>query len=77
MSTEKRRVVLNRNRKIRNNFPQKLYRMLEYADKSPDDVQAIISWQPHGRSFKIKDKKRLQDEVLPLFFSTCQYDTFR
>ena len=69
---------MNRNRaKIRNNFPQKLYRMLEYADKSPDDVQAIISWQPHGRSFKIKDKKRLQDEVLPLFFSSGQYDTFR
>lgn len=67
---------MNRNRKIRNNFPQKLYRMLEYAETSPD-VQAIISWQPHGRSFKIKDKKRLQNEVLPLFFATGQYDSFR
>ena len=57
-------------------FPQKLYRILEYADESPD-VQSIISWQPHGRSFKIKDKKRLVKEVLPLFFSTCQYDSFR
>ncbi|GFH55654.1 hypothetical protein CTEN210_12130 [Chaetoceros tenuissimus] len=57
-------------------FPQKLYRILEYADESPD-VQAIISWQPHGRSFLIKDKKRLVKEVLPLFFATVQYDSFR
>lgn len=61
----------------KNNFPQKLYRMLEYADTSPHDVQTIISWQPHGRSFMVKDKKRLQTEVLPLFFTTVHYDSFR
>lgn len=61
----------------KNNFPQKLYRMLEYATTSPHDVQTIISWQPHGRSFMVKDKKRLQTEVLPLFFTTVHYDSFR
>lgn len=57
-------------------FPYRLFQLLEHVDKSPD-LQAIISWQPHGRSFLIKDKQRLEDEVLPLFFATGNYDSFR
>lgn len=60
----------------RNSFPYRLFQLLHHVDESPD-LQAIISWQPHGRSFLIKDKKRLEDEVLPLFFATGNYDSFR
>ena len=41
-------------------FPVKLYEMLETADES------IVSWQPKGRCFMIRDEARFVEEVLPM-----------
>lgn len=43
-------------------FPFKLYEMLQTAEEE------IISFQPHGRSFMIRDMKRFKKEVLPRHF---------
>jgi HSF-type DNA-binding len=31
---------------------------------------SIVRWQPHGRAFKIYDKKRFEKEILPLYFNS-------
>lgn len=56
-------------------FPVKLYRMLEHIERQERNY--IMSWQPHGRCFRIHDKKRLEEELLHLFFSTNRYQTLR
>lgn len=43
-------------------FPLKLHRFLKMAVSN--DKMDIISWQPHGRCFRIHDKKRFEAEVL-------------
>jgi HSF-type DNA-binding len=40
-------------------FPSKLFEVLQTADES------VISFQPHGRSFMIRDPARFVQEVLP------------
>lgn len=66
-------------------FPAKLYRMLEQIEKNEgaicqnlQDVKYIISWQPHGRCFKVHDIKAFENEVLPHFFpQQRKYASFR
>jgi hypothetical protein len=36
----------------------------------------IITWQPHGRGFVILDRKRLEMEVLPLWFTQTKIESF-
>ena len=43
-------------------FPLRLYGVLDMA--AVTGIDSIISWQPHGRAFKIHDKKRFEKEVL-------------
>lgn len=63
---------------ITSTFPVKLYRMLELADKYSKHYDSIITaWQDHGRCFRIHDKKRLEEELLHLFFNTMKYSSFR
>lgn len=45
------------------NFPAKLHFVLESLEK--DGQADIMSWQPHGRAFMIRDKARLVAEILP------------
>jgi HSF-type DNA-binding len=46
----------------------KLYTMLEQAEAFGHST--IVRWQPHGRAFKIYDKKRFEKEILPLYFNS-------
>lgn len=50
-------------------FPAQLHCMLGNLEET--GRSEIISWQPHGRAFKIHDRTRFEAEILPLFF-TCQ-----
>ena len=34
------------------------------------------SWQPHGRAFKIHDRKRFATEVMPRFFKQSKFSSF-
>lgn len=53
---------LNGGKRIQQNeFPFRLYEVLEEADES------IISWQPHGRCFMIRDPNKFEQEVLPRY----------
>lgn len=47
-------------------FSVQLHFMLESLQESGHTD--IVCWQPHGRAFKISDKKRFEAEILPMFF---------
>ena len=34
------------------------------------------SWQPHGRAFKVHDRKRFLTEVMPKFFKQTKFSSF-
>lgn len=48
-----------------NSFPSKLHRMLTDIDNDFPHFKELISWQPHGRCFMIRDEARFTDEVMP------------
>lgn len=53
------------------NFPGKLHLIL----KTPE-LNDIICWQPHGRSWRVLQQKRFEKEVLPVFFRHGNYSSF-
>eukprot|EP00804_Cyclotella_cryptica_P027675 CCRYP_010293-RB/>CCRYP_010293-RB protein AED:0.05 eAED:0.05 QI:191/1/1/1/0.66/0.75/4/300/416 len=57
--------------KSKNNFPAKLHRILSNPEHS-----YAISWQPHGRAWKIRDKKLLVEKVIPKYFVQSKYESF-
>jgi HSF-type DNA-binding len=48
-------------------FPIKLHAMLEQAECT--GFTDVIRFQPHGRAFKVCDKKRFTIEILPCYFT--------
>lgn len=58
------------------NFPRKLYRLLQDCDTNPE-YQSICSWLADGKQFKIHNKKRFVDTILPHYFDQTQYASFR
>lgn len=47
-------------------FPMKLHRLLEQIEQ--DGYGSIISWQPHGRAFLIRDPSLFLQVILPRYF---------
>jgi hypothetical protein len=45
-------------------FPSKLHYMLSEVDS--DGLEHIVSWQPHGRCFLVRDQSAFVDQILPL-----------
>ena len=58
-------------------FPLKLFKMLESIDRSSPELAQFISWQPHGRCFRVHDLQKFREHVLPKFFNHTQYTSFR
>jgi hypothetical protein len=58
-------------------FPVKLYHILEYIDLHEPELANIISWQPHGRCFQVHDAKKMEELILPRFFNTRHFPSFR
>jgi len=52
-------------------FPVKLHQIL-----SARDFEDIISWLPHGRSFRVLQPKAFEERVIPLFFRHGRYASF-
>ncbi|KAL3923987.1 MAG: hypothetical protein SGILL_001325 [Bacillariaceae sp.] len=51
-----------------------LHMMLEESE--PKGFAAVVSWQPHGRSFKVHDKQRFENDIrkfLALLYSMPKY----
>jgi hypothetical protein len=53
-------------------FPMKLHYIL-----SQEEVSDIVSWQPHGRSFKIHNPEKFLEKVMPLHFEQTKLSSFR
>ena len=45
-------------------FPEKLHVALESAEQDGNDD--VLSWQPHGRAFRVHDTDQLTERVLKL-----------
>ena len=56
-------------------FPGKLHRMMEYAER--EGLHSIIVWVMDGKAIMINDSERLVDLLLPKFFSQTKYRSFR
>lgn len=53
------------------NFPSKLHEIL-----SRTDISDIISWSPHGRSWRVFKPKAFEEKVIPQYFRHSKYNSF-
>ena len=56
-------------------FPQVVHKMLTAVEEQ--NQEHIVSWQIHGRSFKIYDTKRFVSDVIPQFFNQSKLTSFQ
>jgi hypothetical protein len=56
-------------------FPWKLHDMLQEAQKL--GKQAIVSFQSHGKAFRVHNKELFSVEIMPLFFKQSKYKSFQ
>ena len=54
-----------------NSFPARLHLML-----SNPEFQEIITWLPHGRSWRVLKRKIFEEEVIPLYFRHSSFQSF-
>jgi hypothetical protein len=52
-------------------FPVKLHRIL-----SNPEYSEIVSWLPHGRSWRVLKPKAFEEKVIPIFFRHAKYASF-
>lgn len=64
-----------KSKKISKAFPQALHEMLQAAE--PSGFQEIVSWQPHGRAFRVHDKKQFVSRILPVYFCMSKFTSFQ
>ena len=58
-------------------LPVKLFNVLEFIRLHHDpDLATIISWEPHGKGFRVHDPKKAEDRILPRFFNVRRYASF-
>lgn len=55
-------------------FPAKLHRLLE--DAVEDGRDGIIHWLPHGRAFIVEDQKKLENDILGVYFRHKNWRSF-
>jgi HSF-type DNA-binding len=56
-------------------FPHILYHLLEQA--SIGGYEHIVSWQCHGRAFRVHDSHQFVQHVMPQFFQQTRYPSFQ
>jgi len=52
-------------------FPVKLHRILSKAEHND-----VISWLPHGRSWRVLKPKAFEEKVIPMYFRHAKYASF-
>lgn len=65
-------------RKFNNNslpFPFKLHEML--LDAAKDGNEAVVSWQPHGKAFRVHKPKDFAETLMPQYFKQTHYKSFQ
>lgn len=58
-------------KKSTDNFPARLHRILSNEEHSD-----VICWMPHGRAWKILDKRRFMEEVAPKYYVNKKFASF-
>jgi hypothetical protein len=56
-------------------FPRLLHTMLSSAER--DGYSDIVSWQPHGMAFVIRNRKKFLEKVLPVYFKQTRFASFQ
>ena len=56
-------------------FPLKLHELLEKVEE--DGLQHIVSWQPHGRAFVVREPKAFVADLMPRFFRQTKLTSFQ
>lgn len=54
---------------VKEAFPFKLHKMLKEADLEGFDQ--VVSWQAHGRSFRVHDRQSFIRDVMPRYVYLC------
>lgn len=62
---------LIKHKKCEANFPSNVHKMLSDPAHS-----RVITWMPHGRSFKVLNKELLVSSVIPNYFVCKKYESF-
>lgn len=62
---------LIKHKKSTDNFPARLHRIL-----SNDEHSDVICWMPHGRAWKVLDRQRFIEEVVPKYFVCKRFQSF-
>ena len=61
----------------RQQFPEKLYHMLELANAQGFGTYSnAVSWLPNGRAFTVCDEKVFMESIVPLFFKSTKMRSF-
>jgi hypothetical protein len=55
-------------------FTWQLYQML--VDAEIHHFQSIVSWQPHGRAFRVHDPEKFEKLILSSYFKSSKYKSF-
>jgi HSF-type DNA-binding len=64
---------------VPSHFPSQVHEMiteieeLASSDKTMKQLRKIICWQGHGMAFKIHDRKKFIEKVMPRYFSRLKY----
>lgn len=56
-------------------FPLKLHELLEKVEE--EGHQKIVSWQPHGRAFVVREPKKFVADLMPRFFRQTKLTSFQ
>lgn len=58
-------------------FPRRLYNMLETEAREQSDHDRLISWSPSGNAFMIEDPVLFASLTLPKYFKTSVFSSFQ
>lgn len=58
-------------------FPRRLYNMLESESQLQQTAENLISWSESGKAFRIEDVTLFSTTVLPKYFRTSKFSSFQ
>ena len=74
-STNGRAQDSNERSRVSTAFPGLLYFILQNSEA--EGFSGLISWQPHGRSFRIHDQNGFSEQVMMKYFDQSKYASFQ
>ena len=73
--TKDERIRISINLTTNEQFPWKLHRLLDHAEK--EGYESIVSWLPEGDTFKVHNSAKFASRVMPLYFNSTIYKSFQ